>query len=466
METSSLINDISDYEMSPITDEIDNEHGVKLEIIEWKCTTQKALYLCDEESFPLLRVLEKRFHTGYFHFSAYLQSSYFADLDESDQLKLAEMYPVVAEAIDQAQQQIRQHFLERASKDSKSVVEEWKAENVYPYHGEAAGPIEQVERKVFDIVATTANDFIPEFKEAPTKQKAMHLHMLRSALERSPEDLQLIFQEVLDLPARKRKELADLLADISLTGVINAAKTVSDRLKFLDGLETILYDEGPKRRLKERSQLHRILAEEAWVFGEEFHLTADDEGLTKVLQKYARKMNLDVVIDKPVKRIDETTGIIDLMLSRSRPSYKPEDTNFLVVELKRPSVKVGSEETTQIESYAFAVADDERFRSVNTKWDFWIISNEMDRHAQLKAKQKDMPPGVIFRHSEMDLTIWAKTWGQVMDENRSRLRFFQERLEQKVRHEKGLKYLSTRYGSILEGVLEEEPEVEPEEDAA
>ena len=208
------------------------------------------------------------------------------------------------------------------------------------------------------------------------------------------------------------------------------------------------------------------MAEEAWVFGEEFHLTADDEGLTKVLRKYARKMNMDVVIDEPVTRIDGTKGIIDLMLSRSRPSYKPEDTEFLVVELKRPNVQVGSAEITQIKSYAFAVAEDERFRSVKTKWDFWVISNEMDRHAQLEAKQEHLPPGAIFRHAELDLTIWAKTWGQALDENRSRLRFFQERLEQKVSHEKGLKYLSNRYGSILADVLEDDSGIDSEQGLA
>lgn len=151
IDTSKLINEVAQYEMSKITDDADDEHDVKLEIIEWNSTTQKALYLCNEASFPLLRVVDKRFHTGDFHFSAYLQSSFFADLDESDELNLAEMYPVVIEAIDQAQHQIRQHFIDRSAEDTKTVVEEWKRENVYPFQGEAASPIEQVERQVFDI---------------------------------------------------------------------------------------------------------------------------------------------------------------------------------------------------------------------------------------------------------------------------------------------------------------------------
>jgi hypothetical protein len=35
----------------------------------------------------------------------------------------------------------------------------------------------------------------------------------------------------------------------------------------------------------------------------------------------------------------------------------------LIVELKAPKVKVGADEITQIEKYAYTVAEDERFRS-------------------------------------------------------------------------------------------------------
>lgn len=37
--------------------------------------------------------------------------------------------------------------------------------------------------------------------------------MLRQAIERSPDDLQLILTEVLNLPTRKQEELAELLRD-------------------------------------------------------------------------------------------------------------------------------------------------------------------------------------------------------------------------------------------------------------
>ena len=66
---------------------------------------------------------------------------------------------------------------------------------------------------------------------------ALHLRMLRHAIERSPTELQRILDEVLRLPKRKQKELAVLLDETDLSAIISAATMVADRLKFLQGLQ-------------------------------------------------------------------------------------------------------------------------------------------------------------------------------------------------------------------------------------
>ena len=77
---------------------------------------------------------------------------------------------------------------------------------------------------------------------------------------------------MLNLPERKLQELAKLLEDADLANIIGASKLVADRLKFLHGLEALLFTPDMKMHLKERSQLHRLLAENTWAFGEEFQL--------------------------------------------------------------------------------------------------------------------------------------------------------------------------------------------------
>ncbi|MNT73221.1 hypothetical protein D3C72_2118970 [compost metagenome] len=66
-------------------------------------------------------------------------------------------------------------------------------------------------------------------------------------------------------------------------------------------------------------------------------------------------------------------------------------------------------------------------------------------------------------HSKDNVSIYAKTWAQVLDENRARLKFFQDKLEVQVDKASSLKYLQERYAAYLEGVFEEVADVEVED---
>jgi hypothetical protein len=275
IDPSKVIASQGSVNLSDVTEE-GKSYPVRLDIIEWRTATNRALYLCNDKGFPLTEV-ERRFHIGAFQFSAYLKSEYISNLQKEGTIELAEMNPLVVRMADEAQEAIKEYFRDRAAQEARSVVQEWKEEQVYPYEGEAATRVEQVERQVFDIVAVNVAQYLTDFSAAPPKNKALHLRMLRQAIENSPEELQLILGEVLKLPKRKQEELAELLRDVSLSAIISAAKIVADRLKFLTGLESILFDTESKKRLKERSQLHRIIAQNCWLFGEEYNLSVDDQ---------------------------------------------------------------------------------------------------------------------------------------------------------------------------------------------
>lgn len=422
-------------------------HSVELEIIEWRNVTTRGLYLCTEQGFPLSKVTT-RFHIGEFHFSAYLKSSFVTNLHGEAQLDLAEMNPILNVCIEEAQQAIKVYFRERAAQRARNVVEEWKSEKIYPYDGEARSPLEDAERKVFDILAVTASDYMPDFVSTPPKKKAFDLRMLRTAIEKSPEELQVILNEVLGLPKRKQAELAELLREASLSSIISAAKVVADRLKFLVGLEQILFEKDMKEKLKERSQLHKIIEDNTWLFGEEYNLSVSDRGLTAVLHKHRKLLGHDIVIDNPVKHVSQQSGILDLMLSRTLRRHRSYELEHLIVELKRPKAKISDRAITQVEKYAISVANDERFRSIEgVKWTFWAISDDVDNYGMFRMGDS----GVIS--SKGNITVGIKTWGQMIEENKSRLQFFQEKLEHQVDDKSALKHLQEKYQRFLAGVV-------------
>lgn len=431
---------------------IDNENiPVSIELVEWLDISEREIWFADSNGFPLESYEKQLRGIGDSGFSAYLKSDYFRKLNNQGLLSLRDLGSDIRKCCEAAFSAIKEHFLHKTLKEAEDQINKWKVEEVYPYQGEPSDSVESAERKVFDIVAININNNLPDFKTSNKKSKQFQLRMLKQAIEKSPEDLQTILTEVLNLSRETREDLTELLQGTSLSSIINASKVVSDRLKLITGLEQLVFNH--KSTLKERSQLHRIVAKNTWLFGEEFTLSVDDQALTEVLKKHASYLDTDVVIDSPVTRVDGRKGIVDLMLSRQIPTNRSNELEHLVVELKAPKVNIGKKEIDQIEGYAFAVTDDERFRNLKAKWDFWIISNDLDSYAKRKLEGDGGEDGVIYKSTkDIHVTIWIKTWSQLFAENKHRLEFLREKLNFNVDKQSAIKHLQSTYSEYIKGV--------------
>ena len=420
-------------------------YPVRLEIVEWTRKTKRTLYLCDDRGFPFLTV-DSRWHVGERFFSAYLRSSLIKEMNDTHVIGVAEMNVGLQTAVENAKQCIKDHFRAKQAQEAKSVVDGWKAENTYPFPDEPASPVDRVEREVFDIMATTAARLLPDFSSAPPKSRAFQLRMIRTAIENGSEDLQLIMTEVLNLPARMQEELAQLIQESSLRSVITANRVISNRLKFLTALEALIFDKGLGRTLRERTQLQRLLVDNTWVFGEEHHLMVDDQGLDECLKQHAAAKQTKVA-KGPVKHPTKVRGIVDMMFGKKKTSYRPDELEHLVVELKAPSVAIGADQIAQIEGYVRAITKDSRFDKASTKWFFWALSRDVDEDVLGIRQVQGADPGVIIRQN--NLTVLVKTWAQIISENRSRMKFFQDNLQLSVTKAESLRHLKEGYTSVF-----------------
>ena len=114
--------------------------------------------------------------------------------------------------------------------------------------------------------------------------------------------------------------------------------------------------------------------------------------------------------------------------------------------------KIGKKEITQVEEYAISVAKDERFRTAGgVTWTFWALSDEIDDYAEFRMKHG----GIVDQKG--NITIGVKTWAQIIQENKARLQFFQEKLEHQADQGTALSYLQEKYEAFLSGVITEEP---------
>lgn len=475
LDPREMIVERTPFTLSPVATRPGPPSRVALDLVEWKQTVERNIYLCSDAGFPITAV-PASLHAPRFNFTGYLRSPHIDLLASENALDtIGELDPGLATALTEARNRIREHFKAKAAADARGVIETWKTEQVYPYEGEAETTVAVAERQVFDIVALNVARLVPNFDATEIKAKRFQLRMLRHAIERGPAELRLILTQVLDLPKKKQEEFAKLLEQTTLSAIITAAKMVADRLQFLDGLEEILFRAESKAQLKERTQLHRILAENTWLFGEEYALSVSDQRLTEVLRKHLAAQGRDIAVDEPVKTLDGKKGVVDLMLSRSIPSSQPQQLEHLVIELKAPKVDIDQKAVTQLEGYANAVATDERFRLVDARWSFWIVSNDLAPYAIQRlrgAPSARFRPGLFHDAEEPPIIrMWMKTWGQLTTEARARLTVFQKELNFSLDRNDSLRFLHETYARFLaddgdeaasDVAEEEQPDGEPE----
>jgi hypothetical protein len=434
--------------------EVEIDYKFILELYEWDNLAVKELYFCDDDGFPLHKYDKQIRGTNDFSYSGYIKSAYFSALKSTNEIEVCEMKNELQPVIRESLRSLKDYFIDIYRLSQKNIIDQWKKEDIYPYSdNENKTEIEIIQEKVFDILALNLNEYIDDFSESSNKQKKLQFKLLQQALETNPNNINKIITEVINLPAQKAEELASLLEYTSLSSIISTSKIIADRLKFIAGFEEIVFDVELKKRIKERSQLHKILSDNAWFFGDEYFISVNDQSLTEVLKKYVSCLDKDIIIDieRPVLQLNGKTGIVDLMLSKAVPKNHGDEIEFLIVELKAPKVKVGQSELNQIENYAFAVSADERYRGLKSRWEFLIISNDMNEHAKRRANQQNYNKGTIFQSNENNImiTIKVKTWSEIIAENKHRYNFVKAHLDLSISNADGLRYLQEKYSNYL-----------------
>lgn len=449
-----------EYRLPPFDADGTEVADAVLTVIEWRAKTSRMLYFCDPRGMALQSTNVGIQAPGY-QFTAYLRSSFVRTLHDRNELMMDELSPGAQALHEAAKGQLRDHFRRRRAEQATELVEEWKREQVYPFQGEPATAVERTERQVFDVVALSVNNYLPDFSSSDRKSKAFSLRLLRQAIESNPESMQRILTEVLGLPRQQQDELSELLEKTTLSSIISASKVVADRLDFLRALEVMIYEPEPRKQLLERSQLHRILADHTWIFGEEYHLTVDDESLTAVLNRHLKLLGRNALAPdaKPVRSVDGKQQIVDMMLSRLLKQPKA-DREHLVIELKRPTQKIDEKVLGQVTRYATAVAKDERFRSTNTRWVFWAVSNELDDFAEIQTNRKGQPSGMLLENEEHRFTIWARPWRDIIQDCEARLKFYRDQLNYTASRESALAALRRTHGKYFPEALRDGTEGE------
>ncbi|GAA4746313.1 ATP-binding protein [Gordonia alkaliphila] len=449
-------------------DHEDSTLRADLRIIEWHKATGREIHLCDADAV----VVDTR-DSGPgpdFIYSAYLLWDQMPQHQGQWTVAALETTPTVLGAMLKQLDLVLADYLDaRRDERRREQVQAWKSTNVYPYKGDPESVEEEVERAAFDVVATSISRHIP--KDTKKKQR-LTLGLLKDSLQQRPGDVSTLLAEYVGLSHEAREQLDRLLKRTGLSNVIQASTDVTNRLAFLAALEHMVFDPEEHKLVGEREHLHRILERELWVFGEQYNYMISERSLSAALDRHCELLGIDRTDTAPVKRLDGRVGRMDLLLSAAATEH--DRNRHLVVELKAPRVTAGRAELDQIESYAMALAADPRFADSTTHWDFWLVTSDVDAVVRQKSNQRGRDRGLAFEPDEVPdapgatVRVWVRTWGQILDEAKHRLDYFQKELQHDPSLDEAKEYLRREHGDVIpEGLLEAENvgETEPAAEA-
>ena len=234
-----------------------------------------------------------------------------------------------------------------------------------------------------------------------------------------------------------------------LPEIIDTAKTVSDRLVFLQVLEQMVYNDSVGKPIKERTQFHRVLLKHLWIFGEKYTLGTSDQSLKNVLKAHIKYLDRDEVTPEiPPEAIEDLTRIPDLCLFQQIcPSY--ENFEHLVIELKRPTLTLTMKELDQIRDYALTVAENPMFDKARTKWHFVLLGQSFDQRVHSALENQVVGDGNYYNAGNVSISVFE--WSKIIQDNKLKYEYLRKKLNHQLSDDPDfvVDYLHTKHAELF-----------------
>jgi len=416
-------------------------YAVKYTFIAWnenfKFNDNKHTFFFDNNN---TYILEKPsgIHGNFVKHTVFLNSDYFKIFDGL----MEEWNDKIGKIRNLYKKSLLDFLYDIRKKQSTVFYEKFKSNKTfYPFQDTEINSEENEALKdIFDVCAFKLLEQDPKLLNNKNHSISMLFKLLKKVIEYE-EDISSIVAEVLELDEKTTAKFINLLDSTSLPALITHYEEVARKLTFLDVLEELVHDEKYKKKLKERSQLHKIIEKETWIFGSEFEkkVGTSDKALTAVLTENLTINNVDAdEIEKIQAELKKGKGedpllrlIPDLYMWND---YKVNDRKIvknLVVELKAPKVSIGDKEINQIQDQRKAIQRNTRYAVTNeNQWVFYILSSDIkpEVSTEFSGENKD-----ILYDKDKNFIVYCKTWDEIIRKSKLGLSAQREELQIQIK---------------------------------
>ncbi len=324
-------------------------------------------------------------------------------------------------------------FFKAKNKRFEKFINSLESDKFYPYIDEK--PASKTQEILFKKVAYLLEDE-HRLIQKDDKIRNFLYPLLDKAIGNG--NIEFIFDKVLKLSKENIEKFHNLLQKTDLEDVVQFASQVSEKLEFLDFLHELTYGEISKH-LKERSQLHKIIEKELWLFGENYNGTPhlwSDKSIGKTLQEIrTQHFNYEPnEIDKNLIKLDEEglNDITDLFFFNEKVTDNDE-REIMIIELKAPKCAISEKEISQINRYAFTLEQNSSLPNEKVKYKLVLISSNLTKYAksEVKSKRNAFPnkPFLFNVKTEKDIEVFVLEWSELIEQNKRKLGYLSTKLK-------------------------------------
>jgi hypothetical protein len=412
----------------------------KIKFIQWKEALHKEYskyYFLNDKQNEIYKdhtTLNKK-GDEFFH-SVYIQSEYFNDFDFNSsenetqvslfgKAKSSAEYRYLIKHINQFLREKRKPFLR---KFADKLIENYEEHGIFPVY---KTPWEEKYKKE-DLIETLKSlyEIQPKlFTSLNINQKKTFVRFLDLLLDSSErEDIFEVLDEILDLSATEKKDLAKILKTTKLNRVIGTIKLIQDRCETVAILKELVFNKDLKAN--EVNHLQKMIESHYWIFGEQYHLvTSAEPKFEEALRRYTyllTEKDTAVEIDHPHK-------LKEMDIFACRQNTLMDKIENIVVELKHPLISLGSSQYNQVYNYMELIQKQPEFNAPNMSWEFYLIGNKFDSSNFIQNHiNTNRPHGInslMMLLNEGRIKVYAKTWSEIFAEFEIKHNYLNEKLK-------------------------------------
>lgn len=252
------------------------------------------------------------------------------------------------------------------------------------------------------------------------------------------EDLITIIESVVKMSAEERHRLAEILQVTELSYITNTISLLENRLKTVSAIKAMLFDKS--LNAYEVPDVQKMVSSAFWLFGEQYNIVTEAEpDFQQALERYLnmiRKDNKGVGKSKiSVEKLKHPDVNKEMDIFAFRQTKTSNAIENIIVELKRPNIKLGELELSQVKTYMRLIYQQPQFNSTAAKWTFILVGNKLDNSGTIEGEyltnktwgKKDLVYHVDSNSQNYE--IYVKTWSTLFDDFEMRHNFLLQKLQ-------------------------------------